>query len=53
MEKTLNKLKEYMEEIAGQWNGDESGSQEDNAHIALEVIEKIDEIEKLLEELNS
>lgn len=47
----LKQLKEKMERIAGEWNGDESGRQEDNAHIAEEVIEKIDEIKELLEQL--
>lgn len=47
----LKQLKERMEYISGEWNGDEPGRQEENAHIAEEVIQKIDEIDKLLEEL--
>ena len=49
----MDKLKKEMEEIAGAWNGDESGAGEDRAHAALEVIEHIDAIEELLKELNS
>lgn len=48
----MDKLKTRMEEIAGSWDGDQSGIQEDNASIAVEVLEKIKEIEELLEGLN-
>lgn len=51
MDKTLIQLEKEMNEIAGRWNGDESGLQEDRAHASLEVIEKIKEIKTLLEEL--
>ncbi len=44
---TLEKLMENMEEIAGMWNGKESGVLEDNAMIALEVIEHIKAIKEL------
>ena len=47
----MDKLKKEMEDIAGSWNGDESGVQEEQAHIANEVLEKIAEIEELLKEL--
>jgi hypothetical protein len=47
----LEKLKKQMQDIAGNWNGDEPGLQEENAKIALEVIEKIDEINKLIDDL--
>ena len=47
----LAKLKEALEEIAGEWNGDESGLQEDRAHASQEAIEKIKELEELLTEL--
>lgn len=40
-----------MQELSGQWNGDESGRLEDQAHICDEVIEHIDQIEVLLKEL--
>ena len=45
---TLKQLKKDLEEIAGQWNGDNPGIQEDDASIANEVIEKINEIKELL-----
>ena len=48
----FKKLKERMEQIAGEWNGDEAGLQEDRAEIALDVITKLDEVEELLAELN-
>lgn len=47
----LEKLQARMDEIAGQWNGDLPGRQEDNAHIALEVIEHIKEINLLLDSI--
>jgi len=49
---TIEKLKAQMEEISGAWNGDNPGTQEDNAHIANEVLEHITAIEKLIDELN-
>mgnify|MGYP001607987940 CR=1 FL=1 len=55
MEKTshplLDSLKSELEDIAGEWNGDESGLQEDRAHASLEAVEKIEELKTLLEEL--
>lgn len=47
----LEKLQVRMEDIAGQWNGDESGIQENNAIIAEAVVEKIKEIRELIEEI--
>lgn len=35
----------YFEEVAGQWNGDESGRVEDRAHIALEIIKLLKELQ--------
>lgn len=46
----LTQLKKDYEGIAGRWNGDESGLQEDRARHALEVIEKVDELIELLNE---
>jgi hypothetical protein len=45
----LKNLIKEQNEIAGEWNGDESGIQEDNAHEAQEII---DLAEQLLEKLN-
>jgi len=47
----LQRIKKDAEEIAGQWNGDEAGEQEDKAHFANEVIETIDSLLELLEEM--
>jgi hypothetical protein len=48
----MDKLKTKMEEISGDWNGDEPGLQEERAHIANDIIEKIEEIEELMKELD-
>lgn len=45
-------LKKQMEEIAGAWNGDEPGQQEDRAHQANDILEKIRELEQLLSDLD-
>lgn len=51
--KHLQKFKEEVEDIAGQWNGDNSGRLEDQAHICLEILDKVKEIEVLIEELEA
>lgn len=48
----LNEIEKYAEEIAGQWNGDESGWQEDRATCAGEILEYIKGIRECLKELN-
>ena len=40
-----------MDEIRGRWNGDNVGRAEDNASIALEIQEKLLEIQELIKEL--
>lgn len=42
MEKKYEVLKSEMEVIAGEWDGDNSGRLEDRAHIAEDIIDKID-----------
>lgn len=49
----LNDVAEWAEAIAGEWNGDESGSQEDRAHCAQDIIEKINEIKELVLEMGN
>ena len=49
---TLKQIREYAEEISGQWNGKESGRGEDRAGIAGDIIEKIDELKELLAQLD-
>lgn len=44
-------LKAREEQVAGYWNGDESGIMEDRVHCAKEIIEKVDELVELLKEL--
>ena len=53
----LQKLRKDAEEIAGGWNGEDERFQvggtiyaEDDAHLALQLIETINKLEGLLEE---
>lgn len=48
----LLKLRKEAEEISGNWNGDESGYAEEQATIANDIIEKVDELVELINELN-
>ena len=45
---TLKQILEDAEEVSGNWNGKESGYQEDMAGYANDVIEKVKEIKELL-----
>jgi len=47
--KPLNKLIASMEEVAGSWNGDEAGREEDRAHTAQDIIGHAEAIKELLE----
>jgi hypothetical protein len=49
----LEQIKKWAEDIAGSWNGDESGSAEDRAGQANEILEKIAELETLIEEMDN
>jgi hypothetical protein len=42
----LNDLSKEAGEISGSWNGDESGRQEDCAHIADEIVGKAERAER-------
>ena len=42
----METLIKKLEEVAGQWNGDESGLKEDRANEAFYLLEEIDRIEK-------
>lgn len=46
----LQNLIKEQNEIAGLWNGDESGLQEDNAHLALEIVDTAESLLELLKE---
>jgi len=48
----IKHIRADMETIAGDWDGDESGSLEDRAHAANDVLEKLKELEELLKELD-
>jgi hypothetical protein len=50
--KVLDDLIKEAEEIAGSWNGDESGRQEEQAESAKEIIEKCQEIKELINYIN-
>ena len=52
MKEHLQELIKEMEVIQGNWNGDESGYQEEQAGIATDIIEKAKELENLINELN-
>jgi len=42
MDKTIDELIIWADGISAQWNGDESGLQEDNAHLATEIINQLE-----------
>lgn len=52
MKEQLQELIKEMEGIRGQWNGDKSGYQEEQADIATDIIEKSKELIDLINELN-
>ena len=47
----LDTLQKWAEEIAGQWNGDEAGIQEDKANVANNIIESVKNLKELIEEM--
>ena len=49
----LDKLTSSCEEIAGNWNGEDSGIVEDRATTALDIQEKIGELKELIDYLNT
>ncbi len=48
----LSTMGRIAKEISGEWNGDESGIQEERAHIANDILKKIDELQELLKEMS-
>lgn len=50
---TLEQIKKWAEDIAGSWNGDEAGSAEERAGQANEILEKVAELEVLIEEMDN
>lgn len=51
-EQTLTEIYNHAEEIAGQWDGDESGIREDRAMIANDIMEAVKNLRELLSDLN-
>jgi hypothetical protein len=51
MDKTIDELIIWADDMAAQWNGDESGLQEDNAHLAREIINHLEFVTDLIKEL--
>ena len=49
---SIKEIKKYAEEIAGNWNGDESGLQEERAQLAQDVLEAVVNLEEALMLLN-
>lgn len=49
---TLEQIKKWAEEISGSWNGDNSGSAEDRAHQANEILEKVAELEQFISDID-
>jgi hypothetical protein len=48
---TLNELTNKCEEIMGEWNGDDSGKQEDRANAASELLTTLTKVLELYKEL--
>ena len=48
---TLEKIKDWAEDIAGSWNGDKSGRAEDRAHQAEDILEAVKNLEELIKEM--
>ena len=51
-EKVLEYLRQRCEEIRGEWNGDESGKQEDQSNAAEELLRLLEEVDQLVSELD-
>jgi len=51
MKTELEHLKQTLREIMSEWNGDESGSQEEKVQIAQEAIDQIEKLEVTLADL--
>jgi len=52
MKEKLVKLIKECEGIRGHWNGDTDGYEQEQAHIATDIIEKANELIDLINELN-
>lgn len=45
-------IKKEMQDIQGEWDGDLPGFKEEQAHIAFEIEQKVDELIGLIKVLN-
>jgi hypothetical protein len=52
LQEQLTMLESQLNGIASNWNGDESGKQEERALTSLEALEKLNDLKTLLGELN-
>ena len=52
-EKVLAYLRQRCEEVRGEWNGDEPGKQEDNAHLATHLLELLQQADLAKEEFHN
>jgi len=51
--KDLEQIKKWAENIAGSWDGDSSGSAEDRAGQANDILETVAELESLIEGMDN
>jgi len=51
-EKVIVFLRQRCHEVRGEWNGDDAGQQEDNAHLATHLLELLEEVELAVKELD-
>jgi len=49
----ISELREWLQDVAGRWDGRDSSKHEDNATLALDILESLDMIEKDIEQLES
>lgn len=50
--KNTHKVIQWATDIRGNWNGDDAGRQEDQAHQAGDIIEKALELQQLIKEMS-
>jgi len=51
-EKVLEYIRHRCLEVRGEWDGDEPGQLEYNAHTATELLKLLEEVDKLVKELD-
>lgn len=50
---TLEQIKKWAENIQGSWDGDNPGSAEERAGQAEEILEKVAELEELIDGMDN